>query len=222
MTIDVSTRGEGVALVTFNRPDKRNALTQAMRELLVHSLERLAADEETKVVVLAGTGSTFCAGFDLAEMRGGDPPTGGDRMASSDRFHHAIMDFPLPIIAAVNGPALAAGFDIAVLTDLRIGSETARFAHPEHAWGEVIYRPLWDLVGGSLARDLVLTGRSIDAREALAAGLVNQVVPQPETIPTASQVATTIAQAPRHVLQHMKAKFLAARGISPDTGTLDL
>jgi enoyl-CoA hydratase len=143
-------------------------------------------------------------------------------MASSDRFHHAIMDFPLPIIAAVNGPALAAGFDIAVLTDLRIASETARFAHPEHAWGEVIYRPLWDLVGGSLARDLVLTGRSIDAREALAAGLVNQVVPQPETIPTASQVATTIAQAPRHVLEHMKAKFLAARGISPDTGTLDL
>ncbi len=90
------------------------------------------------------------------------------------------------MIAAVNGAALAGGFDLAVLADLRVAAEEAFFAHVEHTFGDVVYRPLRDLVGGSVARDLALTGRRIDAREALALGLVNRVVPGDELLAEAA------------------------------------
>ena len=132
------------------------------------------------------------------------------------------MRFPLPTIAAVNGAALAGGFDLAVLCDIRIASRSAVFAHPEHTLGDVVYGPLHDLVGGAVARDLCFTGRRVDADEALRLGLVSRVVADAELADTARTVALGIAAGPREVLLRTKDKALARLGIDPDTPTLSL
>ena len=85
-------------------------------------------------------------------------------------------NFPLPLVAAINGPAIAGGFDLAVMCDLRVAATTARFAHPERSFGDVVYGPLHDLVGGAVARDLALGGRELSAEEALRVNLVSAVV----------------------------------------------
>jgi len=208
--------GEGIASVTLNRPEKKNALSIALRDELSDALDALAGDESVKVVVLTGSGSVFSAGFDLSEF--GEPEV----WSSSDRFHHTVLCFPLPLVAAVNGAALAGGFDLAVMADLRVAADTAWFAHVEHTFGDVVYRPLRELVGASVARDLVLTGRRIEAGEALAVGLVNRVIPEDRLLDEAGVVAAEIALAPRDVLVRTKAKIIAAAGIDPGAKTLDL
>jgi enoyl-CoA hydratase len=121
----------------------------------------------------------------------------------------------------VNGPAIAGGFDLAVMSDLRIASETATFSHPEVTFGDVVYDPLHDLVGAAVARDLCFTGRTIDAAEALAFRLVSRVVPVAEIADAAAEIATQNARVPRDLLMRTKAKALRRAGISV-AGTLDL
>jgi enoyl-CoA hydratase len=213
---------DGVATVTLNRPEKKNALSIPLRDEVSDAFDALAADESVRVVVLTGAGSAFSAGFDLSEFADPDPEHQRRLWDSSDRFHHTVLRFPLPVVAAVNGAALAGGFDLAVLADLRVAADVAFFAHVEHTFGDVVYRPLRDLVGGSVARDLVLTGRRIEAGEALAVGLVNRVVPAADLLETAVGVAADIALAPREFLVRTKAKIIAAAGISATLRTLDL
>ena len=164
--------GDGVAVLTLNRPEKKNALSIALREEVVALLGRMADDEALKTLVITGSGGCFSAGFDLREFAVTDPGHTERLWQSSDLFHHAVHRFPLPVIAAVDGIAYAGGFDLAVLCDLRIATHRAAFAHPETTLGPVVYGPLHDLVGGAIARELVLTGREIDAGEALRLHLV--------------------------------------------------
>ena len=210
---------EGVATVTLNRPEKRNALSIAVRDAVNDALGRLAADEDCKVVVVTGAGDVFSAGFDLREFE--QPELAEELWASSDRFHRAWLEFPLPTVAAINGPALAGGFDLAVMCDVRIASDGARFAHPELAFGDVVYGPLHDLVGASVARDLCLTGRVLDAAEARTLGFVSAVVAGDELMGQAAETAAAIARAPRDVLLRTKAKFVRRAGVVSDK-TLDL
>ena len=210
---------EGVATITLNRPEKRNALSIAVRDAVSDALGRLAADEDCKVVVVTGAGDVFSAGFDLREFE--QPELADELWASSDRFHRAWLEFPLPTVAAVNGPALAGGFDLAVMCDVRLASDSARFSHPELAFGDVVYGPLHDLVGGSVARDLCLTGRVLDAAEARTLGFVSAVVAGDELMAQASETAGAIARAPRDVLLRTKAKFVRRAGVVSDK-TLDL
>jgi enoyl-CoA hydratase/carnithine racemase len=224
------TRSEGgVVWLTLNRAEKKNALSIALRNEVTGALEVLACDEEVKVVVLTGAGDVFCAGFDLGEFNLDGPGDQQRLWESSDRFHMACLSFPLPLIAAVNGAAVAGGFDLAVMCDLRIAADTARFAHPEQAWSDVVYGPLHDLVGGGVARDLCLTGRSVDADEALALGMVSKVVPAADLPAATAEVANAVARAPRDVLLRMKAKVirrarvvLGGDGADGRTRTLDL
>jgi enoyl-CoA hydratase/carnithine racemase len=220
--IEISGPQDGVVTLTLARPEKKNALSIELRDAVADALDRLAADPNVRVLVVTGAGNVFSAGFDLAEFSVDDEKYQRRLWKSSDRFHHAVLGFPVPTIAAVNGPALAGGFDLAVLTDMRIASETASFAHPEHGWGDVVYRPLRELVGASVARDLALTGRRVDATEALALGLVSRVVPSSALAAEVRQVAAEIATAPRPLLERMKAKFLDAAGIPPALTTLEL
>src|SRR4029078_9065539 len=118
---------EGVATITLNRPEKRNALSIAVRDLVVDALDRLAAADDLKCVVLTGAGAVFCAGFDLSEFRIEDPEFQKQLWGSSDRFPRTALCFPLPAVASLNGPALAGGFDLAVMCDIRIASNTVRF-----------------------------------------------------------------------------------------------
>lgn len=214
---------DGVALLTLDRPERRNALSIDLRDALSDALDGLVADESVRCVVLTGAGSTFCAGFDLGEFTAAaeDPALGERLWASSDRYHAAVLQFPLPLVAAVNGPAIAGGFDLAVLCDVRIGAVTARFAHPERTFGPVVYGPLRELVGGATARDLCLTGREIDAAEALRLGLLRAVVPAGRVLDEAIAVATHTAEAPRALLADTKAKILRFAGIEAGA-TLDL
>ena len=212
---------EHVAVVTLQRPEKKNALSIALRDELSDTLDELSVRDDTRVVVLTGAGDVFSAGFDLSEFADSSAEHQHRLWASSDRFHHAVMRFPLPTIAAVNGAALAGGFDLACLCDIRIASNGARFAHPEQRWSTVLYRTLRDLVGGATARDLALTGRAIDAAEALALGLVVAVVRPEELMPAALERAAMIAEAPRQELIRTKSKIVEAIGIAPGTPTLD-
>ena len=170
-------RGDGFATLTLNRPTKRNALSVELREAISDALETLAGDPEIKAVVITGAGPVFSAGFDLSEFEraAADDEFGRRLWASSDRYHQAVLRFPVPTVAAVNGPALAGGFDLAVLCDLRVAASTARFAHPERTFGDVVYGPLHDLVGGAVARELTLGGRELTAAEALSVNLVGRV-----------------------------------------------
>lgn len=218
--IRVDRLDEAAACITLDRPAKRNALSIALRDEVTGALAELAGDPVLKCAVVTGSGDFFSAGFDLAEFR--DPALSARLWESSDRFHHALLRFPLPLLAAVNGPALAGGFDLAVCCDLRIAAESARFAHPEFAFGDVVYAPLHDLVGGALAREICLTGRELDAQEALARGLVSEVVPRAELDTAILGWTRRIARAPRDRLLRSKAKAVARAAIPPDRATLDL
>jgi enoyl-CoA hydratase len=218
--VTISDIGEdGVGVLTLVRPEKKNALSVALRDQMSDALDALATDEQLRALVVTGTGDAFCAGFDLDEFA--DPAITDELWASSDRWHRTVLEFPLPTVAAVNGGAYGGGFDLAVMCTLRIAADSARFAHPEHVFSQVVYAPLHDLVGGSVARDLALTGRRIDAAEAERLGLVSRVVPTDRVVDEARAVATEIARAPRDVLLLMTAKIRRRAGVTPGA-TLDL
>lgn len=205
-----------IVRLTLNRPARKNALSVALRDDVTAALNRIAADGTTKVVIITGADGTFSAGFDLGEFQtaSNDPAFHEKLWQSSDAFHLALLKYPLPLIAAVDGPALAGGFDMATLCDLRIASSRASFGHPETTFADVIYTPLQDLIGGAAARDLVLTGRRIDAAEALRLGLVTEVVAPEALAARAVEVASQIARAPRAPLLRTKAKIIARTAIT--------
>lgn len=206
---------DAIVEVRLNRPAKKNALSIALRDEVTATLEALAADESVKVVVLAGAGGAFSAGFDLDEFRRAlEEPGLYERIwASGDPYHERLLRFPLPLIAAVDGIALGGGMDTAVLCDIRIASTRASFGHPEASFGDVVYAPLHDLIGGAAARELCLTGRRIDAAEALRLGLVSEVVEPDALGARALEVAAAIARAPRDLLMRTKAKIIARAAI---------
>jgi enoyl-CoA hydratase/carnithine racemase len=221
MDLLVSAPVDGVVTLTLHRPEKRNALSIALRDAMSDALDALAVDEDVKVVIITGEGDVFSSGFDLKEFDRLDEADHAARLwASSDRWHRTLIEFPLPIIAAVNGPALAGGFDLAAMCDLRVAADTARFAHPEMTFGDVVYGPLHDLVGGAVARDLCLTGREVSAEEALRLRLVSCVIASSEVLAEAHRLAALMTRAPRAVLMRTKAKAVRRAGVSGPT--LDL
>lgn len=209
------TRHENVATLTLDRSTSKNALSIALRNQISDALDVLADDDGISAVVLTGAGDTFSAGFDLKEYaRVADPETGPEFSeefwASSERYHRTVAEFPLPLVAAVNGPALAGGFDLALMCDIRIGSDNARFAHPEIRFTTILYEPLREIVGGAVARELALTGRAVEAAEALSMGIIARIVPAADLVDEAVKLATEIAIAPRAVLKQIKARIVSA------------
>ncbi len=220
--VRVSEVDDGVVTVVLDRPGKKNALSIALRDELSDELDRLALNERVRVVVLAAAGDTFCAGFDLAEFSVQEPGFQERLWSSADRFHRTVLSFPLPVVAAVQGPALAGGFDLAVMCDIRIAATDARFGHPEQRWSDVVFTPLADLVGSAAARDLCLTGRTIDATTALRIGLVSSVVTVDELADEAARTAALVASGPRDALMRTKGKALRRAGYRPEATTLEL
>lgn len=218
------TRADEHAVLTLNRPECRNALSVALRDAISDALDELAEDASVKVVVLTGAGTVFSAGFDLKEFdrAAGDETFMTELWASSDRFHRTVLCFLLPLVAAVNGPAIAGGFDLAVMCDLRVASRTARFSHPERSFGEMVYGPLHDLVGGAVARELTIGGRELSADEALAVHLVGEVVEPEHLVEQTMRTVERVCVAPRDVLVRTKAKALRRAGVDPTSATLDI
>jgi enoyl-CoA hydratase len=217
--IEVIGPADGVATLTLNRPERKNALSIQLRDEVSDALDALAADDALKVAVITGAGDVFSAGFDLREFE--QPELADALWASSDRFHATVLQFPLPLIAAVNGAAIAGGFDLAVMCDLRVAADTARFSHPEITFGDVVYGPLHELVGGAVARELCFTGRVVEAAEAMQLGLVSSVVPRDQLAAEVTSFTDQIVRAPRDVLLRTKAKAIRRAAVVQDA-TLDL
>ncbi len=206
--------GDGVARLTLNRPDALNALDRAMAGALEAALSRVATMDDARVLLVAGRGRAFCAGNDIAEM---GEVTGPEAEALARRWA-AIMErfaaLPQVTIAVVDGHALGGGLMLAVAQDLRIASDRARFGLPEVTLG---FNPaygiarLLDVLGGGHGRDLLLTGRTLHATEALRIGLVNRVVAAPTLAETAAAWAAEIAKSPREGLAATKEIVAAIR-----------
>jgi enoyl-CoA hydratase len=223
MGVLVIERRDGWALLTLNRPERRNALSIELRDAVSDALDELANDASVNGAAITGTGDVFSSGFDLGEFERTqtEPELGAVLWASSDRFHHRLLTFPVPLVAAVNGRALAGGFDLAMCCDVRLAATTAYFAHPEFAWADVVYGPLEAAVGGAMARDLLLTGRPLDAEAALRIGLVSEVVAPDELAALVDTTMQRVASAPRSALVRTKAKAARRAGVEL-LPTLDL
>jgi enoyl-CoA hydratase len=172
---------DGIATLTLNRPEARNALSRELRAMLVRTLAELRQRDDVGVVILTGTGQAFCAGLDLKEMASLTEETGGlqDVLNASD-VAEAMQGFDRPIIGAINGYAITGGFELALACDVLIASSEARFADT-HArvgvlpgWG--LSQKLPRLLGIYRAKELSLTGNFLSAEQADAWGLVNRVV----------------------------------------------
>lgn len=210
-------RDGAVVTVTIDRPDTRNAISDPeVVDALVAAFERLDRDTSCRVAILTGAGSAFSSGGNVRTMA---PGAGGladrDPVGTRRNYRTGIQRIPLlmdalevPVIAAVNGPAIGAGLDLACLCDIRIAAEGARFAEsfvklgliPGDGGSWLLPRA----VGFSKAAEMTFTGEAIDAAEALRCGLVSQVVPDGELMAAARALAARIAANPGHALRMAK------------------
>lgn len=187
-----------VALIRFNRPDQRNAITTAMKLEITAALQRLEDDDALRVAVLTGAGKVFCAGMDLGAFAAGERPG----VTEPERFAGFVAAMrSKPVIAAVNGAALAGGFEIMLACDMAIAEEGAIFGLPEvkrglvAAGGGAIRLPR--RIPFAIANEMILTGDVIDAGRALTLGLLNAVVAPEQLVPAALELAHRVAaQAP--------------------------
>jgi enoyl-CoA hydratase len=203
-------RTGAAAVVTIDRPERRNAVDGETAAALLAAYERFAADDGARVMVLTGAGEqAFCAGADLKALNTLDPdapagPMGFTRLTPAK-----------PAIAAIRGWCVAGGLELALWCDLRVASEDARFGCLERRWGVPLIdggtQRLPRVVGLGRALDLILTGRDVDAQEALAIGLVNEIVPDPRA--RALELAETIAAFPQDTMLSDREATLSAGGL---------
>lgn len=194
-----------VRLLTLDRPDKSNALHPDLLGLLRDALVDTEATADIHVVVLTGAGRRFCAGLDLKHLAGLEVSGRVEYMRSLFSIFGQIRDLPQPVIAAVNGPAIAGGFDLAAFCDLRTCSTSATFAQTEILLGltQVAY-PLYKVIGLSRAAELALTGNAIGAEEAYRIGLVSSVHEEDALLPHAMDLARQMAARPPEALFETK------------------
>jgi 2-(1,2-epoxy-1,2-dihydrophenyl)acetyl-CoA isomerase len=201
-----------VLKITLNRPDKLNALTDAMLQELQQAFATAASDRSIRTVILTGAGKGFCPGQDLdnaREMGKGDRPGYGEHIRRNyNPLILAMTRLPKPIIAAINGVAAGSGMSLAMACDWRIASEKASFLQafvniglvPDS--GSTWFLP--QLIGRQRAVDLMLSGRKLSATEALEWGLVNQVVPPEQLLEEATKMAAQYASAATFAIGHIK------------------
>ncbi|PRZ44303.1 enoyl-CoA hydratase [Antricoccus suffuscus] len=207
-----------VTIISINRPEVRNAVSRPTAEALADAFRAFDADEDAAVAILTGVGDTFCAGADLKAFSEGNPnrvePDGDGPMGISR------LRLSKPVIAAIRGHAVAGGLELAVWADLRVVDETAVFGVFCRRWGV----PLIDggtirlprLIGQSRAMDLILTGRPVDADEALAIGLANRKVPGGEALTAAVTLAKQLAAFPQVCMRNDRLSSLEQWGMSEE------
>ncbi|MFP5462536.1 MAG: crotonase/enoyl-CoA hydratase family protein, partial [Gammaproteobacteria bacterium] len=218
-----------VVTLTLNDPDARNALsTQAQWDAVVDACQRVRRDQSVNCVILTGAGSAFCAGGNVKDMKNKSGIAGGSPYAIRDGYRNGIQRIPLalydldvPTIAAVNGPAIGAGCDLAMMCDIRIASERAKFAEsfvklgiiPGDGGAWLLPR----VVGMSKAAELTFTGDTIGADEAKEIGLVSRVVPGERLMDEARALAARIAANPGPALRMSKKLLREGQHVRLDT-----
>jgi 2-(1,2-epoxy-1,2-dihydrophenyl)acetyl-CoA isomerase len=208
----IETIDRGVATLTFNRPERMNALSTPIMEGLLHGLPRLAGDPVVRVIVLTGAGRAFCAGGDVKSMaEGGEQRSATEatsQLRSRMEVSRILHELPKPTIAMINGPAAGAGLAFALACDLRIAGASARLVTAfvkvglSGDFGGSFF--LTRLVGTAKARELYFTGRPVDAEEALSLGLVNRLVADDQLGGATMELARSLAQGPQVALSLMK------------------
>jgi enoyl-CoA hydratase len=202
----------GVLVLTLNRPNKLNALSVALLSRLARELAAVASDRDTGAVVLTGAGRAFSAGADVGEMlaRGAEIYTDPARLAA----WQAIESFPKPLVGAINGYALGGGLELALLCDILLASETARFGTPEIELasfpGDGGTQRLPRLVGRSFAMQMILTGEPVEAALAERKGLVSETAPPDRLLARAVALATVIAGKSTAITPYAKQAVRAA------------
>jgi enoyl-CoA hydratase len=212
-----------VVTVTLNRPQQMNAMNTAMGEDLLACFESLARDSLVRAVVLTGAGDrAFCAGGDLKERNEMTDEAWRAQHVIFEEAAFRLLRCPVPVIAAVEGFALAGGCELAVLSDFIVAGETAVFGVPETTLGifpgiggtQLLPR----ILGAPLAKELIFTGRRMKAEEARAAGLINHLVPRGQARATALEIAATIAQNGPIAVRQAKKAIVYGMETDLDTG----
>jgi enoyl-CoA hydratase/carnithine racemase len=207
--LSIERRGE-VAIVTLRRPEKRNALSIDLRLQLADAFGELSQDDGVGCVVLTGAGSAFCSGMDTSQF-GGDRRNRELLIQTSTVAFQAVGDCRRPVVAAVNGPALAGGFALALLCDLRVASSQAVFGYPELPRGiPPSYAAARAVLPATVAQELCLTGRLVRAPEAQRLGIVREVVAG-EVLGRGVALAERIAGLPRDAILETKRRTMLER-----------
>jgi methylglutaconyl-CoA hydratase len=189
----------GLAIVTLNRPEKRNAISYELIDELLRALSEIEASP-AQVVILTGAGKAFCSGMDLDNLRAITRRTEAENLADSQmmaRLFRSLYEFPKVTISAVNGPAIAGGCGLATLCDFTLASTEAKFGYTEVRIGfipAIVSTFLLRQVGEKHARDLLLTGRIIGAEEALRMGLANEMVAPDKLLQRAEELVASLLQ----------------------------
>jgi enoyl-CoA hydratase/carnithine racemase len=207
----------GVAALTLDRPEARNALTPELIAELVRTIEEVGADPAVRAVVLRGAGGSFCSGYDLNRLTSPGTDEAGRERDEVERVCSALRALPMPALAAVTGIASGAGCDLAMSCDVRFATEDARFAMPPARLG-ILYSAegvsrLTALVGPAVAKELLFTGAPIDAERALAVGLVNRIVPAASLD---DEVSSFTSQVAANARLSVEASKLTVDGASSD------
>src|SRR5258708_13759345 len=215
--------GKERATIKLNRPDKRNAINPQMIAELLSAFDEIEK-KKMRVVIMAAAGSAFCAGMDLEMLSAIDqqsPQENQDASRRMARLFRRIWSFPRPIIAAVNGHALAGGCGIATLCDFTLAAPEAQFGYTEVKIGflpAIVSVFLSRQIGEKRTRDLLLTGRIIDSTEAKEMGLINEIVPAEKLMDRAKELATTLIPASPATMTRAKRLLTsaAAAGVDAD------
>src|SRR5437763_993749 len=203
-------RDGGTAIVTLNRPERRNALSLRMLQELTACFRGIGEDAQIRAVILRANGPVFCAGHDLSEMVGKDPAFYRQLFEACTAVMETMQGIPQPVIAQVHATATAAGCQLVASCDLAVAAPEARFATPGVKIGLFCSTPMVALsraVGSRKAMEMLLTGEAISADDALAAGLVTRVVPAAELGPAVRAMAAKIASSSPYVVAVGKAAF---------------
>jgi len=215
-------KSEGIATITLNRPEALNAFSKESVEEVLQALEDAKNDEKTRVIVLTGVGEkAFSAGADIKAMAGMNALKARELSLMGEKLCLAFENFEKPVIAALNGYALGGGLEVAMSCDLRIASENARMGQTEvnigliPGWGGT--QRLTRLVGATKAKELVFTGRIIDAKMAEQLGILNMVVPADKFKETVRQFALDLAAKPPVAIKVAKALINKGADIGLDS-----
>jgi enoyl-CoA hydratase len=221
MTVLYESKG-GVAAITLNRPESRNALNLAMCEELLDAAQRAAADAAVKLVWVKANGPAFCAGADLKERQGMSEADVRERRMKAFAAYAALEALTMPVIAVVEGPAVGSGCEIAGACDFIVATLAASFRVPEAIRGTVgATQRLPRILGKRLAKDLLFTGRILSAEEAERHGLVARLVAPQQLEAVLAEIAGIILEAPAHSLR--LAKRSVNRGVELDpAGALEV
>lgn len=223
-TIAIEREGRA-AILRLDRPDKRNALSMDLIDELSDALEELEADQNVRAVVLTGAGTAFSSGYDLSESIGSSegPPTAEEwmkQLGTQPQHVYTIYELDIPVIAAVNGPALAGGSDLALVCDLTLASDEAEFGYPAIRMGGLTATLTYPFVMGSIkhARELLYSGKTVGADEAQRFGMVNRTVPHDQLMEEALKEVQQIEKVPSEVVtlsKHMLNGVMEQQGFRP-------